>query len=102
MGTSRRYAHRVDEQMDQRIIQRVMGDHEPETLKDTELELDTELLVRPDRAVPVEAWVRYDGVPISVRGEAVAWTPRAVAVRWRTPGDVTHKAWVWASAVRKA
>lgn len=101
MGSNRRYAANIDRQMDRRIIESVMADHAPETLKDAELELDTELLVRPDRAVPCTAWVRYNGVPVSVGAEAVAWTPRAVAVRWKTPTNVVHKAWVWASAVRR-
>jgi len=87
--------------MDERIVERVTAETEPQSLKSSELELDTELLVRPDRAVPVRAWVRYGDVPLSVEAEAVAWTPRAVAIRWKTPGGTVHKAWVWASAVRR-
>jgi hypothetical protein len=33
--------------------------------------------------------------------EVVAWTPRAVAVRWKTPAGEEHRAWVWASAVER-
>lgn len=33
-------------------------------------------------ARPVEAWVRYGGVPVVIDAEAVAWTEHAVAIRW--------------------
>lgn len=99
MGTSKRYAAAVDAAMDHRILQRTMTG-EPETLLPTELELDTEPLTRPPKPRPVRAWVRYDGTPISVDAEAVAWTARAVAIRWRSPSGEPHRAWVWVSAIR--
>jgi hypothetical protein len=104
VGTNRRYAEQIDRRMDERISQReaewaMVG--EPETLFEQELELDTETLLRPDRAIAVRAWVRYGGTPVSVSAEAVAWTSRAVAVRWKTPGGDVHRAWVWASAIRR-
>jgi len=50
--------------------------------------------------VPVQAWVRFGAEPIRVPAEAIAWTPRAVRVRfsYRT-GD--WDVWVWASAVER-
>ena len=33
--------------------------------------------------------------------EIVAWTSRAVAIRWKTPTGDAHRAWVWASAVER-
>jgi hypothetical protein len=101
VGTNRRYAGQLDRKLDHRIAERVMAG-EPETLRDQELELDVEMTLRPDRAVGVRAWVRYGGVPISVDAEAVAWTQRAVAIRWKTPTGTVHRAWVWASAIRRA
>jgi hypothetical protein len=102
VGSNRRYAEAVDSRMDARILERAMAEHPPASLSDTELELDVELLVRPDRAVPCRAWVRYGTTPVNVVAEAVAWTPRAVAIRWRAPSGDTHRAWVWSSAVRHA
>lgn len=71
----------------------------PETLAPVELELDQVPLTRPPVARPVRAWVRYDGIPILVDAEAVAWTDYVVAVKWIGP-EGQQRAWVWASAVR--
>jgi hypothetical protein len=42
-----------------------------------------------------------DGVEELVRGHAVAWTPRAVRIRWGVPPH-QHETWVWAGAVARA
>ncbi len=102
MGSNRRYAAAVDARMDSRILEMLMREHAPIGLNDAELELDIEPVTRPPAPVPVQAWVRYGPTAISVNGWAVAWTPRAVAVRWTTPHGVDHRAWLWASAVRRA
>jgi len=100
MGTNRRYAHRIDEQMDRRIIETVMRDHQPESLTAEELELDVEPLTRPPQPIPVEARVRYGSTPVKVRGLATAWTGRAVAVKWPAPDGSEHRAWLWRGATR--
>ena len=84
--------------MDDRIAQRIMASGEPESLTPAELQLDSEPLTRTPVPRPVKVWVRYGGVPVKVDAVAVAWTGRAVAVKWETPGG-EHRAWVWASAV---
>jgi len=101
LGTSRRYAHHYDRRMGEKILERVMAESAPSSLKDEELELDVQPLTKPPRAMPVTAWVRYGGGETAVRveGQAVAWTARAVAVEWKTSGGKVHRAWVWASAV---
>ena len=54
---------------------------------------------RPTRVL---AWVVWeDGVEELVRAEAVAWTRRAVRVRWGAPPHVLA-VWVWAGAVERA
>lgn len=55
-------------------------------------------------AVPVTAWVPHQVAYVEaqpIEAEAVAWTQRAVLVRWTPPGASypTH-AWLWASAVQ--
>ena len=51
--------------------------------------------------VPVRAWVVWeDGVEELVEGVAVAWTKRAVRVRWGVPPHVLET-WVWAGAVER-
>lgn len=72
---------------------------EPHTLTSDELELDVRPLTRAPVSVPAFAWVRYGGVALKIPVEVVAWTSRAVAIRWKTPKGEVHKAWVWASAV---
>ena len=98
MGTAKRYADKVDRQMNASIIRRIMESGEPQTLGREELALDRLPLTKPPRPLPVRAWVRYPDGPLEVDAEAVAWTSRAVAVRWLA-GEVAHKAWVWSSAV---
>ena len=73
----------------------------PQTLTDRELELDVQPLTKTPVPVPARAWVRYGGVAIKLEVEIVAWTPRAVAVRWKTGAGEEHRAWVWASAVER-
>jgi hypothetical protein len=95
MGQSRR----GDPMLATRIVEVAARGEEPDTLSPAELQLDREQLTRTPIAKPVVAWVRYGKVPVEVDAEAVAWTPRAIAIRWKV-GDVVHKAWVWESAVR--
>lgn len=97
MGTSKRYVDHFDRLNERRVKMR----GEPQSLTDAELERDTQPLTRTPLAMPVRAWVRYEGGAIQVDAEAVAWTPRAVAIRWEALDGQTHKAWVWASAVER-
>jgi len=55
-------------------------------------------------AVPpqVQAWILWeDGVEEQVQGHALAWTKRAVRVRFGAPPH-QHEVWVWAGAVERA
>ena len=99
VGTSKRYAESIDRKMDQRILERHMAEHEPLSLTDDELELKTEPLTRAPVPRPVRAWVRYGTLAVKVDAEVVAWTERAVAIRWKRPDGHPQRAWVWASAV---
>jgi len=98
MGTAKRYAAAVDRQMGDSIVRRIMESGPPMTLGSEELALNRVALTKTPKPLEVRVWVRYPGGPLQVEAEAVAWTSRAVAVRWKC-GDVVHKAWVWASAV---
>jgi hypothetical protein len=54
-------------------------------------------------AVPqrVKAWVLWeDGVEEQVQAHAIAWTKRAVRVRFGVPPH-QHEVWVWAGAVER-
>jgi hypothetical protein len=55
-------------------------------------------------AVPrkVTAWILWeDGVEELMRANAIAWTKRAVKVRFAVPPR-QHEVWVWAGAVEGA
>ena len=55
-------------------------------------------------AVPprVQAWVLWaDGVEELVHAHAIAWTKRAVRVRFGAPPH-QHEVWVWVGAVERA
>ena len=95
VGTNRRYGEGgIADAIDQVATRGV----QPDSLTDEQLDLDNEPLTTPRRARPVIAWVRYGNVNLRVEGEAVAWTARAVAIRWRSPEGSIHRAWIWSSA----
>jgi hypothetical protein len=79
----------------------IMRDYEPVSLAKQELELDTQPLTRTPVPIAVQAWVHYRTIAIRVEAELVVWTPRACAIRWKTPAGGEHQAWVWANAVEK-
>ncbi len=56
-------------------------------------------VTRASEPIRVEAWVVWeDGVEELTRAVVLAWTARAVQVRWGVPPHL-HEAWVWAGAV---
>jgi len=102
MVTSKRYADAIDRRMNARIAEREVAGFEPFTLTNDELELATEPLTKTPVPRPVRAWVRFGPVALKVDAEAVAWTGRAVAIKWTMPSGAEHRAWVWASAIEPA
>jgi hypothetical protein len=57
-------------------------------------------VVRASTAIPVRAWlVTSQGRDVEVDAEAVAWTDRAVNVRYFDEHGREGFTWVWASAV---
>lgn len=49
----------------------------------------------------VRAWIIWeDGVEELISGHAIAWTRRAVRVRWGIPPHILET-WVWAGAVER-
>ena len=58
-------------------------------------------IIRAPTQITVAAWVVWeDGVEELVEGQAVAWTTRAVRVRWGVPPHL-FETWVWAGAVSR-
>lgn len=57
---------------------------------------------RADRPIPVTAWlVTVAGADMQVDAEAIAWTRRAVEVRYVDRHGRPDSAWVWAGAVTR-
>lgn len=81
------------------MLEKIMRSGDPLSLTDVELQLDMHPLTRDPRPSAVRAWVRYPAAAVQVDALAVAWTPRAVALKWSGPEGIEHRAWVWASAV---
>ncbi|MEV8252383.1 hypothetical protein AB0O95_00295 [Rhodoglobus sp. NPDC076762] len=99
MGSNKRYARQVDARMDKGIVARIMASSAPDSLSDEELELSRFDLTQTRNPRPVRAWVRYSDGALQVEADAVAWTERAVAIKWQTISGQPHRAWVWGSAV---
>ena len=59
-------------------------------------------VITPAAPQRVQAWILWeDGVEELVQGHAIAWTKRAVRVRFGAPPH-QHEVWVWAGAVERA
>lgn len=98
MGTSKRYAHVVDQQMNDTILRRAATSGKLQTLSSEELALDRLALTIDPIPKPVKAWVRFGEVPVLVNAEACRWTAKAVGIRFRVDGE-EHRCWVWIGAL---
>ena len=99
MGTNKRYAHHYDQVMDNKIAEGIMRTGEPDTLDAKQLALDRNPITRTPAPYPARAWVKYGDHAMEIDVEVVAWTDRAVAIRWPGPDAAEHHCWVWAGAV---
>jgi hypothetical protein len=101
MGGRSRYQPSYDRERARKHYAEVMlrGDP-PATLSEAEREQGEVSVTRSPHLVAVAAWVRYGATPVVIEGFTNTWTSRAVEVAWKTPKGDTHRAWVWANAVR--
>jgi|GEM_PF-892244 hypothetical protein len=102
MGGRSRYQPSYDRERARKHYAEVMlrGDP-PDSLSEPERGDGDAPVTRSPAPIPVAAWVRYRMTPVLVAGFTSTWTSRAVEVVWRTPRGDVHRAWVWASAVRR-
>jgi hypothetical protein len=96
MGENRRYGGGIERGLDEWLIRA-----EPVSLTAEELRTAGEKVTRPEHGVPVQAWVRFHESSIQPAAEAVAWTDRAVLVRFTLRDGRVREAWVWAGAVTR-
>lgn len=98
MGTSKRYAHVVDAQMNDRILQRAVESGDLQTLTGDELALDRLAVTIDPIPKPVKAWVRFGSTPVLVDAVAARWTSKAVGIEFQVDAR-TFRCWVWLGAV---
>lgn len=97
MGQNRRYTgHDVD-----RAIEAVAVRPKPISLTDAELDFEHHPIRESAQPIPVRAWVRFSESVIKPDAHAIAWTDRAVQVKWTGHADQEFTAWVRASAVER-
>lgn len=95
MGSNRRYpGHDLDRQIEEAVLRPV-----PVSLTPAELDLEHHPVTEAPALMPARAWVRFHEATIRPDCEVIAWTDRAVQVRWTMRGGHVRTAWVWASAV---
>jgi hypothetical protein len=100
MGTSRRYAHRVDEQNAHRA-QQVSSAPRPVGLSPIEVDLAASPARTAPAPIPIRAWVQFSPTPAQLNGVALEWNEDAVHIEVVDAAGRTHKLWVWASAVQR-
>lgn len=98
MGTNRRYAHRVNEQMNRRITE-MQIQPKPVSLSPEEIDVENDPATKASKPIPIRAWVRYPETVVRIEGKAVEWTSRAVRIEWINANGETRSTWVWASSV---
>lgn len=72
---------------------------QPVSLTRAEVDPDHNLITTARTPIPVRAFVRFHEAVIRPECEAIAWTDRAVKIRFTMQTGATHEVWVWASAV---
>jgi len=100
MGTNRRYADRIDEQMAARA-QQVASATRPVGLSPIEVDLAAQPARSNGAPVPIRAWVQFTPTPAQLEGVAVEWNDVAVHVELIDSAGRRHRLWVWASAVER-
>jgi hypothetical protein len=95
MGTNRRYG---DRQFD-RAIEEAATRPAPVELTEAELDFANHPIITAPIPIPVRAFVRFHEAVIRPNAEAIAWTDRAVQIRWTMHSGAVKTVWVWASAV---
>ncbi|GAA1996351.1 hypothetical protein GCM10009777_36450 [Microbacterium pumilum] len=101
MGTSKRYAHRIDRMMDDRILQRLAAEHPLQSLTSKELQTETLPVTRDPQPKACRAWVRFGPNAVQVEALVVVWNDVACGIQF-TAGERELRCWVWANAVMPA
>ncbi|NNC14081.1 hypothetical protein HII28_19660 [Planctomonas sp. JC2975] len=98
MGGQTRYVDNVDRRIAY-AMEVAVTRPQPVSLTEAELDLEHNRVTHADEPIKVRAFVRFHEAVIRPRAEAVAWTPRAVKIRFTMQNGARHEVWVWASAV---
>lgn len=96
VGENKRYPGNIEDSLNEWLVRA-----EPIGLTEDELRLRDQKVTRPEQPMSVRAWVRFPEASIEPQAEAVAWTDRAVLVRFELRDGRVRETWVWASAVSR-
>lgn len=95
MGQSKRYpGHRIGLSIEETLVR-----PRPIGLTKKEVDPDNHPITTPAHPELARAYVRFHEAVIRPDVEVLAWTDRAVKVRWEMFNGDTHEVWVWRSAV---
>lgn len=83
----------------ERVVDEVLPRPAPVWLTDTEVDLAHQTPTVPDRPVPARSYVRFHEAVIEPEVEIVAWTARAVRIRFVMRNGQKYEGWVWKGAV---
>lgn len=101
MGTSRRYAAKIDRQMDQKILQRIAEENPLQSLTAAERQEAVLPVTRDPQPKPCSAWVRFGPHSMRVDAVVVVWNDVACGIQFSI-GEKEMRCWVWANAVTPA
>jgi len=100
MGSNRRYADKIDRQMDRRIAERELRPGF-RSLTPVESGAESERVTEAREPIPVTAWVDVTPGVIKVEAQVTAWTKKAVRIEWQNADGSRTSVWVYAGAVSR-
>ncbi|WP_440709744.1 hypothetical protein [Herbiconiux sp. YIM B11900] len=100
MGTNKRYAHRIDQQMDRRIEESAMRP-KIESLPPAVTGIDHDKPVKAPEPIEVEAWVPISSGTVKIQARVVEWNTKAAHIEWRDSSGNERAAWVYLGAVKR-
>jgi hypothetical protein len=98
MGGQKRHLRDLDRREWESINAAVVRPR-PISLTEREIDEPHNPITVAETPIRVASFIRFYEATIRVEGEAIAWTSRAVKVRFTTKEGARHEVWVWASAV---
>jgi hypothetical protein len=100
MGSNRRYADRIDRQMQKRLREAAMRPSY-DSLPPELVGIDEDRPTPAREPVPVTVWVGVTAGKICVNAEAVEWNRKAARVVWKDSDGHENSVWVYLGAMSR-